>query len=508
MFKNLKHSLKISNLKFQIKHHEANIWLLMTVSFIFFLLRLPSLFEPYWYGDEGIYQVIGYALTHGRLLYSGIWDNKPPLLYLIYAMVNGDQTGAKFLSLLAGLGATWAIFFLSKKLFVKFLPPAITTVVFAFLFAIPLIEGNIANAENFMLLPGVVAGLFVYKVVEQKTPKKILFNFSLFTFYLATAGLLLGLSFLIKVVAMFDFAAFAAFLFLMDLDNFSPKQIIASIQKVLPLLVGFLTPNFLCVLFFIFTGTFSTFIHATLFSNVSYVNYGNQFIIPQGFLILKTLLIGVAVLFFLFFRKKISKEVIFIFLWVVFSLYSSLFSGRPYTHYALIMLPSVALLVGLFVTKKNLRIITSISIIVLLIFVSKSFTFYSHSFSYYTNFLSYVTEKESETTYQSFFDTIVPRDYALAQFINGSGKKNEGLLIWGNSGQIYRLTDTLPIGRFIVAYHITMTPQNLAETRQAFTQHSPRFIILLPNQDTIPFSLANYQERLIIQNAVIYEHTL
>ena len=27
-----------------------------------FLLRLPSLFEPDWYGDEGIYQVLGLGI--------------------------------------------------------------------------------------------------------------------------------------------------------------------------------------------------------------------------------------------------------------------------------------------------------------------------------------------------------------------------------------------------------------------------------------------------------------
>ena len=50
-----------------------------------FLLHYPSLFEPRWYGDEGIFASVAESLRHGRMLYSGSWDNKPPLIYFTYA---------------------------------------------------------------------------------------------------------------------------------------------------------------------------------------------------------------------------------------------------------------------------------------------------------------------------------------------------------------------------------------------------------------------------------------
>src|SRR6266480_619795 len=142
---------------------QSATWFLVLVSFLFFLLRLPSLFEPYWYGDEGIYQVIGMALRQGRHLYSGIWDNKPPLLYYIYAIFNGNQSSVRFFSLLSGLGAIIIFFFLAKKLFQKQKTVYITTSIFAFLFATPFLEGNIANAENFMLLPILGAALLIIR---------------------------------------------------------------------------------------------------------------------------------------------------------------------------------------------------------------------------------------------------------------------------------------------------------------------------------------------------------
>ena len=52
------------------------------------LLRLPSLFEPAWYGDENIYLTIGQGIRKGMVLYRDITDfpNKPPLIYLFAAL--------------------------------------------------------------------------------------------------------------------------------------------------------------------------------------------------------------------------------------------------------------------------------------------------------------------------------------------------------------------------------------------------------------------------------------
>src|SRR3990167_3716315 len=76
---------------------------LSLASVVFVILRFPSIFEPHWYGDEGIYEIIWIAINNGRVLYSEIWDNKPPLLYLIYALFNGDLFYIRFASLISGV---------------------------------------------------------------------------------------------------------------------------------------------------------------------------------------------------------------------------------------------------------------------------------------------------------------------------------------------------------------------------------------------------------------------
>ena len=157
---------------------SRDFWFLLITSFLFFLLRLPSLFEPYWYGDEGIYQVLGRAMNQHLLLYRDIWDNKPPLLYFVYSLFGSDQFWVRLFSLIIGLLTIIAFYILSKKLFEKEKIIWVSTALFALLSGLPLLEGNIANAENFMLLPIITAGILVLKSTETKirnTKYKILF---------------------------------------------------------------------------------------------------------------------------------------------------------------------------------------------------------------------------------------------------------------------------------------------------------------------------------------------
>jgi len=54
------------------------------------LLRIPAFLEPRWYTDESIYAYVGRTVVGGGDLYTspGAWDNKPPLQYWIYGILN------------------------------------------------------------------------------------------------------------------------------------------------------------------------------------------------------------------------------------------------------------------------------------------------------------------------------------------------------------------------------------------------------------------------------------
>ena len=113
-------------------------FLLLIIALLLFL-RLPSLFEPYWYGDEGIYLTIGHALNKGLVLYRQIHDNKPPTLYYLAAL---SQTvfGFRLLLLIWMIPTIYIFHLLSKKLFSPLLSK-LSTIIFLIFSSIPLIEG-------------------------------------------------------------------------------------------------------------------------------------------------------------------------------------------------------------------------------------------------------------------------------------------------------------------------------------------------------------------------------
>lgn len=464
---------------------------------IFTILRFPSLFEPYWYGDEGIYQAIGKALRLGIPLYDGVWDNKPPLLYVLYAIADGDQFTVRLLSLIVGIISV-ALFFKLSSLLVKNTSVVyVLTILFAVLFASPYLEGNIANAENFMLLPAFLGFLLIL----QHTLKKDKSWISNSSVSLLIGGFLLGISFMIKIVGVFDFLTISFFLFL----TYSSIQ--KTLRNQIVITLGFLLPFLVISLYFLSNGLLSSYLTATFFSNVTYVGYENFFLIPQGLLILKLILLFgfLAVLFFK--RKKIQRESLFIITWFGFSLFSSFFSHRSYTHYLLLSLPSLILVGGLVYEHARKKLFFSLAYVFLVIFLIVHFKPFPvfKSVAYYGNFISYLFGQTDEYKYQLFFDPDVPRDYQIAEYLNMKLSENEEVFIYGNSAQIYVLSDTIPISRYTVAYHIN-NESAVAEVQKAINSKHPKYVVILPDQRLGSIYLPNYVYRLNLEDTAIYEY--
>src|SRR5579859_2378355 len=112
-----------------------------------FALRIPSFFEPYYYGDEMIYVTLGNAIRHGLTLYKQIHDNKPPLLYYTAAAA-GNLFWFKAILAFWMIATTICFWKLTETLFKENkMAQKVAVVIFAILTTIPLFEGNIINAE-------------------------------------------------------------------------------------------------------------------------------------------------------------------------------------------------------------------------------------------------------------------------------------------------------------------------------------------------------------------------
>ena len=169
----------------------------------------------------------------------------------------------------------------------------------------------------------------------------------------------------------------------------------------------------------------------------------------------------------------------------------------------LVLIGSISLFVGLMLESKRQKQLVVVLFVIVVALIT-SFTFYIKTIGYYTNFLKFMTGNESVTSYRAFFDKNTPRDYDIALFFNKHQKPGDTLFVWGDNGQVYKIANTLPAGRFIVAYHITASPNTLAETQKVLAKTPPRFIVVMPNKPAIPISLENYSEVVMFDGAVIY----
>jgi len=161
----------------------------------------------------------------------------------------------------------------------------------------------------------------------------------------------------------------------------------------------------------------------------------------------------------------------------------------------------------IFWDKKYQKIIT-LFLLIAMVFVFSNFHFFSKSISYYQNFISFVANKKSTTSYQTFFDRKTPVDYEIAFFLKPKINQKDKIFIWGNNPQLYKMVEALPPGRYFVAYHITGYKDGILDTKNSINKIKPKFVVIMPDQKTIPFSISSYLPRIEIGNALIYERIL
>jgi hypothetical protein len=167
-------------------------------------LRLPSLFEPAWYGDENIYLSIGQSVASGARLYQDITDypNKPPMIYLL-AAVTGSVPAFRFILLVWQIFGTLAFFLLISRLIESKTARVLATLAYIFLTSTPVLEGNVANAEIFFIVPVMFAAWLIFTHATRPRTRKTL---------LLVTGLAMGFAFLFKIHVLLDIFAFSLYL--------------------------------------------------------------------------------------------------------------------------------------------------------------------------------------------------------------------------------------------------------------------------------------------------------
>lgn len=449
---------------------------LLVLLFLTAILRLPSLFEPYWYGDELIRLIVAHQWFAGTKLYSGIFDNSPPVLYLIFGLAP-NIFWLKFLAIIWVLGAVSVFYFIAIKIgqelsLGKFYPGA-ATLIFIILTSTPIFEGNIATAEIFALLPA-LAGIFL--VLRKKEVFDSLVN--------TGAGVFFALATLIRIQSVTDFAAAATFLlFAKNLKAFSV------------LIVSFCATWFLVLLVFWFKEDLYGLTSDVFFGNLNYVNYANRLGIPFGLLGIKTgILIILIVLLSKFKKGKKSAEILTI-LWLFFSIFGSLVGGRNYSHYFLQITPPVALISARVLAIKLKNNLKTIVVLVMLAIISVMPLVYPRPFSYYLNFFNYFGNYQK---YINWFDPRVTQSKIIASYIRQETGPNDEIFVLGNSPEIYLLSQRKPAAKYVVSYHLNFQPNARGETLSKLSQQPAKIMVVFEEgrkdfPNILPFLEKNYK---------------
>lgn len=472
------------------------VWLLFGV----LILRIPSFFEPFSYGDEMIYLALGEGVKQGKVLYRDIHDNKPPLLYLMAALAGNVFWFRAILAFwsFATIVLFWKLasfLFKGKEKLIK-----TATLIFAIFTTIPLFEGQIANSEVFMI--GTTIAAFYVLLRKKLTNKSLLLG-----------GLLFSISALFKIPAAFDVPVIIFYWLIINKKG--RRGFVKIVKNTTLLSVGFLIPILTTLVWYYFRGAFREYLAAAFLQNVGYLSAFrpeatvDPFLVRNGPLLTRGLLVLTGVGVIAAFRKKLSKQFIFLSVWVLFTLFAVTLSERPYPHYLIQSVPPVSILMAMFFALKNKEQVLAIFPLTIAFFVPFYFKFWRYPvYSYYENFAKFATKQTSREEYMQTFGGHILRNYKLAETINNSTKRSDPIFVWGeNSSMVYALSRRLPPIKYVAQYHISDFSTN-EEVLNNLMANPPEIIIVLPKapilNGIVPYLRENYIQLENIEGAEVW----
>lgn len=474
-----------------VGRNRALIFLL----FVVFVIRIPSLYEPHRYADEEIYLTLGQGVRKGLVLYRDIHDNKPPFLYLTAALAHNLFWFRLILLLAQFLGVIFfwklaEIFFKKRRWAVLF-----STSFFALFSTLPFLEGNIANGENFMIVPPLLAIYLWYRNLSATSKEKQHWLY-------LVIGLMFAFGFLFKIPIIFDFLGLLIFWLLLakpELGLVDRLKLLVS-KRFWLVVIGFVGPIVLSVVYYALQGAFEPYFRSALLQNIGYLStwQGEGNGILSNPLVWRGLIVfGIISAVFLL-AKRLSFSVRFVIVWTAFSLYGALLSSRPYPHYLLEPLVPFSLLIVLVLVQRmliNRLAALAMVLVVMGAYFQNDFWRYE-TYAYYRNFAQFAMGSKNWEEYIDFWG--IRQNYEIANYLKKHTSDSDRIFVWGTVPSIYALADRLPVGRYTVSYHIADFDA-YEETITALVLTPAKYIVVIDDLDD--FSQLN----LLIEQDYIYE---
>jgi hypothetical protein len=441
------------------KKWQKNLLVFLFIILLTLIIRMPSLAEPAYSDDEHFHLTVGRAIKNGSILHEEISDfhlGKPVLIFLITTLFDNQYEFRLVANLFVALSAI--IFFkLSKKINFNGFTSFYLTVIYLLLISTPMVGGNKPYVELFMLPFSLLAILTLLQKSDQKQVTITESNHKIIL-----SGILFGVSFLFKLHAIFDLLTIIVVVAL-----FSFKKNYEKVTFISKILLSFVTLISIVAVLLGFWGVslqtiLILFQRGFVFIDITYQPHllFNNLVLGRYF---KQIMIGLWLIALLLNRRKQKLSIFLFSTWLVFSLISSLMYGKLGLHYSIQFIPSLILVIALLIKNLNTKtrqvFLTSSALLVFILahlINSKDYQNIGQIKDYYKNFLLYQNKKIDFNDYSKFWGESVLKNKEISDHLITLVDQNEEILIWGTSAEIYTLTDTLPVGKYVWHEHIEL----------------------------------------------------
>jgi len=275
----------------------------------------------------------------------------------------------------------------------------------------------------------------------------------------------------------------------MVMINKNLKGVLASLKEVRwwVVLIGFLIPIVFSLAYYWLRGAGQEYLVAAFLQNVGYLSSWRTGSITksgastQSGLALRGALLLLAMGVFWVMGKKLDWKYKMVWTWFGFSLFGALLSERPYPHYLIQVVASGSLLLGLTAEKIKTGWWTGLAVGVMVFSIFKYNFYFFPVFSYYNKFVKMIGKQISYEEYADSFDWRVGRTRRLTAYLRSITESGERIFIWGDEPFVYFESDTLPVGKYTVAYHV-IDFEAIEQTAELLVSEKPRIIVRMTSE--------------------------
>jgi 4-amino-4-deoxy-L-arabinose transferase-like glycosyltransferase len=431
---------------------RGRVWLIGPLA-LYSVLRIPSFLEPHWYTDEAGYVTTARALLEGKVLYSQIWTNKPPLqIWTVAAVIRflgTSEAALHTLTFLTGVLTLLAIAYAGDRLLGR-RRAVVALVLAAVMLGTPLLDAELILPESLLIAPMAWAGaLLLTRVAAPDTRRWPLWP--------VAVGALAAVGIAYQQTALADACAFG--LILATAGRASWRRVAVYVATVACLTVAWLIPAIVSAgggkVAYALVGYWVPCIQAQV------LGAGHWSLpIPIPISAVFALVVLAVVVSGAWLRRRDREICWALWVWAAVALLVPAVAGEPYPHYLLPSLVPTALAVSSLGVSLRLpagapssRRLADAGLIAAagLALVgaaptgldwSPALAVGNHNLAtYYAGAFATLTRGQSLTSYQDQFDYRVSEDRAVAVWVKAHGLDGSSAVVWSADAWLYELND-------------------------------------------------------------------